>query len=89
VGFELTVAGETVFAALTNAILMEESYIVHRIIGHVQKVNFLHPRGDVLSVAKGTARYLGSMLSAYDLLKGPYSHLLDQVGWTVNLDGYR
>jgi mannosyl-oligosaccharide alpha-1,2-mannosidase len=77
--FKLKIAGETVFAALTTAILMEERDIVHRILGHVQKVDFLNGRGSI-DVAKGTARYLGSIISAYDLLKGPYSQLLDQVG---------
>jgi mannosyl-oligosaccharide alpha-1,2-mannosidase len=81
----LHVLGDTIFAALSTAILMEEPEIVHRILGHVQNVDFLDPKGDHIDIGVATARFLGSMLSAYDLLKGPYSHILGQVRRTSSL----
>lgn len=49
---------------------MENFEVVNQILAYVQTINFDNAIGDV-SLFETTIRYLGGLLSAYDLLQGP------------------
>ena len=59
------------FDALSTAIVMEEFDLVASMVTHVQKTDFTETK-DSCSLFETTIRYLGGMLSAFDLLTGPY-----------------
>lgn len=70
--------GCTAFDALDTAIIMEQTDIVNFILDYIPIVNFtktVQPPGSVVSLFETNIRYLGGMLSAFDLLNGPFSHL--------------
>lgn len=70
--------GVTAFDALSTAIVMEQTDIVNFILEYVPTVDFsqtVTPRGGVVSLFETNIRYFAGMLGAYDLLKGPFSHL--------------
>lgn len=68
--------GASAFDALSTAIVMEIPEIVETILNYVPTVDWSCSRdGKVISLFETTIRYLGGMLSAYDLLSGPFSHL--------------
>lgn len=70
--------GVTAFDALSTAIVMEQTDIVNFILDYIPTVDFtktVTPRGGVVSLFETNIRYFGGMLGAYDLLKGPFSHL--------------
>lgn len=70
--------GVTAFDALSTAIVMEQTDIVNFILDYVPTVNFnktVAPAGGRVSLFETNIRYLGGMISAYDLLTGPFSHL--------------
>lgn len=70
--------GCTAFDALDTAIIMQQEDIVNFILDYIPTVDFtktVTPRGSVVSLFETNIRYLGGMLSAYDLLNGPFSHL--------------
>ncbi|CAD6506348.1 BgTH12-07274 [Blumeria graminis f. sp. triticale] len=60
--------------ALSTAILMQESEVVDQILSLVPTIDFDHTDTDV-SLFETTIRYLGGLLSGYDLLSGPLSNL--------------
>jgi mannosyl-oligosaccharide alpha-1,2-mannosidase len=55
---------------------MGERSTVNQIISHIPTINWAVTDSSV-SLFETTIRYLGGMLSAYDLLSGPLSHLAD------------
>lgn len=70
--------GVTAFDALSTAIIMEQADIVNFILDFIPTVNFTRtvtPPHSVVSLFETNIRYLGGMISAYDLLTGPFSHL--------------
>jgi mannosyl-oligosaccharide alpha-1,2-mannosidase len=55
---------------------MGERETVNQILNHIPTINWAITDDDV-SLFETTIRYLGGMLSGYDLLSGPLSHLAD------------
>ncbi|KAF2877173.1 glycoside hydrolase [Massariosphaeria phaeospora] len=63
---------------LDTAIMMEQEDIVNQILDFVPTIDFTKtntPEPSVVSLFETNIRYVGGLLSAYDLLKGPFSHL--------------
>ena len=55
---------------------MQNVTIINQILDHVPEINFgVSFQDKTVSLFETTIRYLGGMLSAYDLLNGPYSEL--------------
>ena len=73
--------GLTMIDGLDTAILMEQTDIVDIILDFVPTVDFTKNNArpahgpSSTSLFETNIRYLGGMLGAYDLLKGPFSHL--------------
>ena len=72
--------GLTMVDSLDTAIMMELEDIVHIILDHIETVDFTRnnaqpPSPIYTSLFETNIRYLGGLLSAYDLLKGPFAHL--------------
>lgn len=70
--------GVTAFDALDTAIIMEQQDIVDKILDFIPIVNFtqtMTEKPSVVSLFETNIRYLAGMLSSYDLLKGPFSHM--------------
>ena len=61
--------------ALGTAILMGKTDVVNMVIDHIRNIDFSKTDSSI-SVFETTIRYLGGMLSAYDLLSGPFSHVI-------------
>ncbi|TQS31455.1 hypothetical protein Golomagni_08264, partial [Golovinomyces magnicellulatus] len=68
--------GATAIDALSTAIIMENKDAVDQILKHIASVDFDRSDTDV-SFFETSIRYLGGMLSGYDLLDGPMSHLIN------------
>ena len=66
--------GASAIDALSTALIMEIQPIVTEILEYVPTVDFTTTATGV-SLFETTIRYLAGMLSAYDLLQGPLSHL--------------
>lgn len=74
--------GVTAVDGLDTAIIMEQTDIVNQILDFIPTIDFTKTgngtrpgaRLDV-SLFETNIRYIGGLLSAYDLLKGPFSHL--------------
>jgi mannosyl-oligosaccharide alpha-1,2-mannosidase len=71
--------------ALSTAIVMRQPKIVNEILGHIAKVDFTKTATEV-SLFETTIRYLGGMLSGYDLLNGPYKGLVSNPMLTILLN---
>jgi len=57
---------------------MEIPDIVNEILDYIPTIDFSHSYEDeIISLFETNIRYIGGMLSGYDLLKGPLSHLVD------------
>lgn len=68
---------------------MQNGTIVDEILAHVPEINFSVSYDDeAVSLFETTIRYLGGMLSAYDLLKGPSSGLVSNVS-TKTCSGFK
>ncbi|ATY62020.1 mannosidase MsdS [Cordyceps militaris] len=69
--------GLTPIDALDTAIVMNYKDIVNTILEFIPTVDFTTTRKEeeTISLFETTIRYLGGLLSAYDLLKGPYKRL--------------
>lgn len=79
--------GATAVDALGTAILMGEVEIIGEILEHVKTIRFKDGSFDPISVFETTIRYMGGLLSAYDLLDGPFAHLgFDRVDVKMLLD---
>jgi len=64
--------GASAIDALSTAIIMQNATIVNEILAHVPEINFgVSYNDEAVSLFETTIRYLGGMLSAYDLLQGP------------------
>jgi mannosyl-oligosaccharide alpha-1,2-mannosidase len=70
--------------ALDTAIIMRESGAVNDILTHIKQINWDKPKGDV-SLFETTIRYLGGMLSGYDLLESGTGRSLLGPGIVRNL----
>ncbi|KAG9239469.1 glycoside hydrolase [Amylocarpus encephaloides] len=66
--------GASAVDALSTALLMQIPRIVDQIVNFVPTINFDETL-DEISLFETTIRYLGGLLSGYDLLKGPLSNL--------------
>jgi len=74
--------GATPIDALTTAILMDEKAVVNQVLDFVPKINFMEAasRMESVSLFETTIRYLGGLVSAYDLLGpgGPKASLVEK-----------
>ncbi|PSR81057.1 putative 1,2-alpha-mannosidase [Coniella lustricola] len=75
--------GASAIDALSTALIMGNSEVVAQILAHVPSIDFSISYNDtVVSLFETTIRYLGGLLSAYDLLTGPlaseYGNLTSQ-----------
>ncbi|PBP19747.1 hypothetical protein BUE80_DR009390 [Diplocarpon rosae] len=66
--------GASAVDALSTALIMRNPEVVDTILQHIAKINF-DDTPDTVSLFETTIRYLGGMLSGYDLLQGPLSNL--------------
>lgn len=73
--------GASAFDALSTALVMELPSIVDEILEYIPTVDFTREEDPNRSVSlfETTIRYLGGLLSAYDLLTGPLSNLASNV----------
>ncbi|KAF8538433.1 glycoside hydrolase [Trichophaea hybrida] len=69
--------GASIADALGTAVLMGLDDVVEQALGHLAEVDFTTAKGDV-DLFETTIRYLGGMISGYDLLKGPYSGMVSR-----------
>ncbi|KAK1249046.1 hypothetical protein MKX07_002562 [Trichoderma sp. CBMAI-0711] len=69
--------GSSAIDGLDTAILMGDADIVNTILQYVPQINFTTTAvaNQGISVFETNIRYLGGLLSAYDLLRGPFSSL--------------
>ncbi|KAK6001922.1 hypothetical protein QM012_002412 [Aureobasidium pullulans] len=78
--------GATAVDALSTAILMESQDVITTIIDYIPTINFNVSRNNApVSLFETTIRYLGGILSAVDLLNGPYQHLTQSTNDTIAL----
>lgn len=68
--------GASAVDALSTAIMMRNATIVNQILDHVANIDYSET-SSLVSVFETTIRYLGGMLSGYDLLKGPAAGLVE------------
>ncbi|CAO2653213.1 Nn.00g026240.m01.CDS01 [Neocucurbitaria sp. VM-36] len=68
--------GASAVDALSTALIMGERTIVNQIISYIPSINWAATTTEV-SLFETTIRYLGGMLSGYDLLTGPLADLAD------------
>ncbi|KAF2011743.1 glycoside hydrolase family 47 protein [Aaosphaeria arxii CBS 175.79] len=66
--------GASAVEALGTAIVMDLPEVVDPILDFIPTINF-HKTRSTVDLFETTIRYLGGMLSAYDLLTGPMHHL--------------
>ncbi|KAK4554534.1 hypothetical protein LTR86_008388 [Recurvomyces mirabilis] len=70
--------GATAIDTLSTAILFEKEDIVRQIMIFISKLDFAKVTGgSSIQLFEVTIRHFGSMLSAHDLLHGPFSHLVN------------
>jgi mannosyl-oligosaccharide alpha-1,2-mannosidase len=68
--------GASAIDALSTAILMEEESIVLDILRFISDLDFSHVKGGTsIQVFEVVIRHFGGMVSAYDLLTGPFTHI--------------
>ncbi|WEW54850.1 Mannosyl-oligosaccharide alpha-1,2-mannosidase 1B [Emydomyces testavorans] len=67
--------GATAVDALSTAIIMEMPDVVYQILEHIATIDY-SKTNTTCSLFETTIRYLGGMISAYDLLQGPFSGLV-------------
>ncbi|CAM1502620.1 Fc.00g073960.m01.CDS01 [Cosmosporella sp. VM-42] len=74
--------GATAVDGLGTAILMKDEEIVNQILNFIPKVDFTKTAkaNDQISVFESTIRYVGGLLSGYDLLTGPFKDLISDKG---------
>ncbi|KAF2835227.1 glycoside hydrolase family 47 protein [Patellaria atrata CBS 101060] len=71
--------GLTAVDALTGAILLEIPDVVHETLDHVNSIDFDVVEGGKYAVFGTTIRYLGALLSAYDLLTTTHKRLVSDL----------
>ncbi|USW55058.1 Putative glycoside hydrolase family 47, six-hairpin glycosidase-like superfamily [Septoria linicola] len=70
--------GASAADALSTALIMGEKEIVNQILDYVPSINWAVSSEDsVVSLFETTIRYLGGLLSGYDLLSGPLADLAE------------
>ena len=68
--------GASAADALSTALVMEIPSIVNEIIRYVPSIDWsVSADNELVSLFETTIRYLGGLLSGYDLLSGPLAHL--------------
>ena len=68
--------GASAVEALSTALLMKNEDVASRILEFIPTIDYTTTRTtDSVSLFETTIRYLGGMLSGYDLLKGPLAYL--------------
>lgn len=67
--------GASAVDALSTAVIMQQQTIVNQILDHIVTIDYSQTATQV-SLFETTIRYLGGMLSGYDLLNGPYQNLI-------------
>lgn len=70
--------GASAVDALSTALIMELPEVVDQIVDHIATIDYSKTNTTV-SLFETTIRYLGGMLSGYDLLTGPLSCLASDV----------
>lgn len=70
--------GASAVDALSTALIMQNREIVNQILEYIPTIDYTTTATEV-SLFETTIRYLGGMISAYDLLSGPLSGLADNV----------
>ena len=70
--------GASAIDGLTTAIVMDIPEIVGDVLKNVGKINFAVTQTDV-NLFETTIRYLGGLISGFELLKGPKANLVPQV----------
>jgi mannosyl-oligosaccharide alpha-1,2-mannosidase len=71
--------GVAAIDGLDTAIIMEQADIVEKILDFVPTIDFTRtntPEPSVVSLFETNIRYIGGLLSSYDLLSGPFKHLV-------------
>lgn len=76
--------GASAVDALSTAIVMGNADAVNTILDHISKIDYSQT-SDGVSLFETTIRYLGGMLSGYDLLTGPASSLVSNTEGVDNL----
>ncbi|OQD78372.1 hypothetical protein PENDEC_c001G01952 [Penicillium decumbens] len=76
--------GASAVDALSTAIMMGNQDAVNTILDHISKIDYSQTSEQV-SLFETTIRYLAGMLSGYDLLTGPASHLINSKDKVDNL----
>ncbi|KAM6512099.1 hypothetical protein FALCPG4_017082 [Fusarium falciforme] len=70
--------GVTAVDALSTAIIMHEKETVNEILEFIKTIDFTTTakENELISLFESTIRYIGGLISAYDLLNGPYKSLV-------------
>ncbi|EPS25400.1 Mannosyl-oligosaccharide alpha-1,2-mannosidase [Penicillium oxalicum] len=76
--------GASAVDALSTAIIMGKTDVVNTILDHISKIDYSQTDSQV-SLFETTIRYLGGMLSGYDLLKGPAAYMVQDSDLVDNL----
>ncbi|KJX95575.1 mannosyl-oligosaccharide alpha-1,2-mannosidase like protein [Zymoseptoria brevis] len=70
--------GASAVDALSTALIMGEKDIVHQILEHIPAIDWnVSADDEVVSLFETTIRYLGGLLSGYDLLNGPLKDMCE------------
>ncbi|KAK3116813.1 hypothetical protein LTR53_002448 [Teratosphaeriaceae sp. CCFEE 6253] len=71
--------GAIAFDALSTAIVFQKEHVVEQILAHIATVDWsVVVGGTSVQLVEVTNRHLASMLSAWDLLSGPFAHIAPQ-----------
>lgn len=82
--------GASAVDALSTAVIMGEQEIVDQILTHIPTINWKQSyQNSEVSLFETTIRYLGGLLSGYDLLEGPAKGLVQDVSCMFPRNGYR
>ncbi|KAH8698780.1 mannosidase MsdS [Talaromyces proteolyticus] len=69
--------GASAVDALSTAIVMGNKEVVSQILNYIPKIDFTRTNETSISLFETTIRYLGGLVSGYDLLTGPAADLVD------------
>lgn len=70
--------GASAIDAFSTALVMGKGTVVNEILGHIPQIDWgASYQDEVVSLFETTIRYVGGLLSGYDLLTGPLSYLCD------------
>ncbi|TKA28340.1 Mannosyl-oligosaccharide alpha-1,2-mannosidase 1B [Salinomyces thailandicus] len=78
--------GASAADALSTALIMEIPEIVNEIVAYVPTIDWsVSYQDEPVSLFETTIRYLGGLISGYDLLTGPLSHLVNNTAYVPEL----